>query len=116
MRSRQTDATEDVLRRIRGGPHVVAHLSDALRLAAVHAYGGWYADIDTVIMRALTDFRQEESRLHSIMHTIKIPPGGGNLAISFHRPANSSINFRRRVSFSSRTNLMWDAVVPGTYH
>ena len=35
----------------------MAHASDALRLALVYKYSGWYADIDTVTMKPLTDFK-----------------------------------------------------------
>ena len=35
----------------------MAHASDALRLALVYKYSGWYADIDTVAMKPLTDFK-----------------------------------------------------------
>lgn len=31
------------------------HLSDALRIALVHKHGGWYLDLDFVVIKSLSD-------------------------------------------------------------
>ncbi|TRY80061.1 hypothetical protein TCAL_06555, partial [Tigriopus californicus] len=45
-----------ILNYIQASQKAVNHLSDALRLALVYLYGGWYSDIDTVTLKPVTDF------------------------------------------------------------
>jgi len=46
---------EDVRARLDSSPKRIAHLSDALRLALVYKLGGWYADIDVIIVKSFAD-------------------------------------------------------------
>ena len=70
---------DTVLDRIAASRHPVVHLSDALRLAVVHDFGGWYADIDTVFLRPLTDFDADPNDLIST---------DGNIPSSFGRASD----------------------------
>jgi hypothetical protein len=53
------ERAENILRRISAGDKKVVQLSDALRLAVVYRFGGWYADFDTMFMKSLTDFETD---------------------------------------------------------
>lgn len=46
----------EILQSLETSMYRIHHISDALRLALIYKVGGWYADIDTVIMKPLTDF------------------------------------------------------------
>ena len=50
-------------KKISNSPKRIAHMSDALRLALIYKFGGWYADIDTVIMKPLSDFSPRNGTL-----------------------------------------------------
>ena len=60
-------AESHVIRALEESPQLTVHLSDALRLALVYRYGGWYADIDTVMMKPL----------EGIFKSASAPSGGG---------------------------------------
>jgi lactosylceramide 4-alpha-galactosyltransferase len=41
----------------RTGPYHVAHLSDGLRLLTLHQFGGYYFDLDVILVRPVTFYR-----------------------------------------------------------
>ncbi len=41
----------------RQGPYRISHLSDALRFLTLHKYGGYYFDLDVILLRPVTYYR-----------------------------------------------------------
>lgn len=51
---------DHIKRKILASPKRIHHVSDALRLAILYKIGGWYFDIDTVILKPLDTFKHRD--------------------------------------------------------
>ena len=56
------DHSMEILKRIHNenNRNHIVQLGDALRLAVVYNYGGWYADFDTIFMKSLERFKNSD--------------------------------------------------------
>ena len=111
-------------RKIRQSKTPIHHVSDVLRLVAIYRLGGWYFDIDTVILKSLDVYRGRhvlctdqnsdaiKKSLNRIDPTHGLPSVGNSVANGvFHMAKNESDLMWKTMSLArSESNMAWSSV------